>query len=297
MYTGSMIGSGAAVFAVMGYVIANTNSRSSLVELNPALLAFIIGEPETAIVAAIEKLCATDAKSRQKVEDGRRLIRRGEFEYFVVNFRHYRDLLRKEQRNAYMAELMAEKREKERANRLLTGANSPVYADASASGSGVRGVGEGERPKVAPEISDEPPPPPAHVPTLAECVEYASNPACGFPPALVREWYYRQQDRGWGNDWRARMISAVATYREMAFKRKIVNRQAGADVHSKKPLTFQPAKPAPGPSRAKLQADLAILTSDRDAVLENAQTALGKAKLAELDVEIRRVQKLIEATK
>jgi hypothetical protein len=83
----------------------------------------------------------------------------------------------------------------------------------------------------------------------------------------------------------------------MAFKRKVVNRQAGADVHGKKPMTYAPAKPAPGPSRAKLQADLAILTSDRDAVLENAQTALGKAKLAELDKDIRAIQAKLEAGK
>lgn len=95
MYRGSMVGKGAEVFAVMGYVIANMVPDREVegrmvVELNPELLAFIIGEPEAEIEAAIELLCSPDAKSRSKEEDGRRLVRVGQFEYYVVNGWKYR---------------------------------------------------------------------------------------------------------------------------------------------------------------------------------------------------------------
>lgn len=144
MYSGSMVGSGACVFAVMGYIISNTSHKTSCVELNTTILATIIGEPKQAIESAIEKLCAPDPQSRTKTEDGRRLIKRGEFEYFVVNFKHYRGLIQRTQKAEYMAEYMAKKRESEKlteanselttANRELTGANASASAYASASG-------------------------------------------------------------------------------------------------------------------------------------------------------------------
>lgn len=93
MYAGSMVGSGAVVFAVMGYVIANQvpNFDGELVvELNPELLGFILGEKPKSVVEAIDFLCSPDAKSRTKVEEGRRLVKLGEFSYLVVNGRHYR---------------------------------------------------------------------------------------------------------------------------------------------------------------------------------------------------------------
>lgn len=98
MYNGSMVGKGAEVFAVMGYVIANmtptgleVDGGKMAVELNPKLLAFIIGEPEAEIATAIELLCSPDAESRSKEHDGRRLLRLGQFEYEVVNGWKYRD--------------------------------------------------------------------------------------------------------------------------------------------------------------------------------------------------------------
>ena len=91
--------------------------------------------------------------------------------------------------------------------------------------------------------SPEPPPagPAADVPTLADCQRYAQDPHCAFPPEMVREWFDRQQDRGWGNDWRARMRSAVPTYREMLHKRKTFKRQTGLNPTKDKPA----AKPKP----------------------------------------------------
>lgn len=93
MYKGSMLGAGMGVFAVWPYVIANMRGHpeyGALVELNPGLLAFMIGGCTTAdIEAAIGKLCAPDPNSRNKNEEGRRLVKMGQFLYRVVNGGEY----------------------------------------------------------------------------------------------------------------------------------------------------------------------------------------------------------------
>lgn len=88
MYEGSMFGAGPHAFAVMGYIIAKT--RAARVELNPKLLAAIIGSPESEIIKAIEYLCAPDPNSRSQDHEGRRLIREGQFQYFVTGWERYR---------------------------------------------------------------------------------------------------------------------------------------------------------------------------------------------------------------
>src|SRR5689334_9730282 len=99
MYTGSMVGSGAVVFAVWGYVIANMEPDKTVgmqVELNPRYLAGVFGEPAEAIALAIEKLCSPDPESRSKEQEGRRIIRIGQFAYQVVNGVYYREIRDKE---------------------------------------------------------------------------------------------------------------------------------------------------------------------------------------------------------
>lgn len=124
MYTGSMVGRGAIVFAVMGYVIANAYpSRSEekrvlemQVELNPALLAAILGEEIGDVEEALLVLCSPDANSRSQEEDGRRLVRVSQFEYRVVNGAKYRELrnreARKEQNRAAQERYRANQKEK-----------------------------------------------------------------------------------------------------------------------------------------------------------------------------------------
>ena len=66
MYEGSMVGAGACVFAVMGYIIAKqvpNRTVGSQVRLNPSLLSAILGEPKAEIEKAIKFLCAPDALS------------------------------------------------------------------------------------------------------------------------------------------------------------------------------------------------------------------------------------------
>lgn len=88
MYEGSMVGAGAIVFATMGYVIANQKPDKdvgSQVRLNPILLSAILGESEKDVEEAIQFLCSPDPRSTTKEEEGRRLIKIGEFDYQVVN--------------------------------------------------------------------------------------------------------------------------------------------------------------------------------------------------------------------
>ncbi len=101
MYEGSLVGSGAVVFAVMGYVIAKQvpdRTVGSQVRLNPLLLAAVLGESQSDIEGAIAKLCAPDARSTTKTHDGRRLVKLGEFDYQVVNGAKYRGIRDQETR-------------------------------------------------------------------------------------------------------------------------------------------------------------------------------------------------------
>jgi uncharacterized phage protein (TIGR02220 family) len=101
MYTGSMVGSGAVVFAVWGYVISHQKPPSFIVELNSKLLAFILGEEEDNVKKAIEHLCSPDTKSRSREFEGRKLLQEGEYSYRVVNGAHYHNIRNNEERRAY----------------------------------------------------------------------------------------------------------------------------------------------------------------------------------------------------
>lgn len=99
MYQGSMVGAGPDVFAVWPYVIAHMRAHAehgALVELNPKLLAFILGASEAQIEKAINFLCDQDPDSRSKAEDGKRLVRMGQFVYRVVNGAEYMAVRAKE---------------------------------------------------------------------------------------------------------------------------------------------------------------------------------------------------------
>ncbi len=115
MYEGSMFGAGAVVFAVMGYVIANQEpdrTVGSQVELNPKLLAAILGEPVKEVEKAIDFLCSPDKESRSKDEGGRRLVKMGQFAYRVVNGAKYLKILDREARREYQRVKQAEYRAK-----------------------------------------------------------------------------------------------------------------------------------------------------------------------------------------
>ncbi len=104
MYTGSMVGSGAVAFAVLGYCVACSvpdKAVGSQVELNPVLLAAILGESRGDVEKAIEFLCAPDPNSRSKAQGGRRLVRLGQFDFQLVNGAKYRAIRDEEERREY----------------------------------------------------------------------------------------------------------------------------------------------------------------------------------------------------
>lgn len=111
MYTGSLLGAGAEVFALMGYVISHQKPPDFTVEVNPKLVCVMLGEPESEIQAALEFLCKPDPRSRSDKEEGRRLVKVGQFLYHVVNGQSYHGLKSQEELRAYWRE---KKRQKNR---------------------------------------------------------------------------------------------------------------------------------------------------------------------------------------
>lgn len=107
LYEGSMVGSGAIMFAVWGYVIAHMKPDKEVgaqVDLNHRLLGFVLGEKEADISEAIEKLCSPDHESRSPDEEGRRLVKTGQFSYRVVNGAKYMEIRSAEERREYFRE-------------------------------------------------------------------------------------------------------------------------------------------------------------------------------------------------
>lgn len=114
MYSGSMCGSGALTFAVWGYVISHqrpsANREVFTVELNPKILATLIGEPEPEIEKKIFEFTQPDTQSRTKAEEGRKLIRESQFLYRVVNGAHYDKIRSEHERREYQRQWIADKR-------------------------------------------------------------------------------------------------------------------------------------------------------------------------------------------
>jgi hypothetical protein len=101
MFNGSLYGTGALNFAIMGYVIAHMRPDKKVgmqVELNPRALADILGEDQSDVEKTLIFLCSPDEHSRTKDSDGKRLIRLGQFDYQVVNGLKYRAIRDEEQR-------------------------------------------------------------------------------------------------------------------------------------------------------------------------------------------------------
>lgn len=115
LYAGSMVGQGALMFAVWGYVIANMKPDKDVgaqVEINPRLLCAILGEEQADVASVVEKLCAPDPDSRTKDEEGRRLVRIGQFSYRVVNGPKYMSIRNEEARRAQTRQATERWREK-----------------------------------------------------------------------------------------------------------------------------------------------------------------------------------------
>lgn len=108
MYEGSMYGAGVAVFAVWGYVISH--ARHGVVELNAKKLADTLGGTVEQIEEAMRFLEQPDRKSRFKEDDGRRLVREGEFQYRLPSWEKYAAIKNEEDRREYNRSKQAEHR-------------------------------------------------------------------------------------------------------------------------------------------------------------------------------------------
>lgn len=130
LYEGSMIGAGAIVFAVWGYVIAKhmpDREYGSTVTLNPNLLGPILGESPEDVKEAIEFLCSPDPESTTPTAKGRRLIKIAQFEYQVVNGAKYRAIRDEETRKQQNREAQERYRNKKKAEQAaqFAGNNHP----------------------------------------------------------------------------------------------------------------------------------------------------------------------------
>lgn len=113
MYQGSMVGAGSTVFAIWGYCIANADPEGHTVDLNPALLATVIGDDVEDIKKAIAFLSAPDPNSHNKEEEGRRIVHTTGFEYFLVSHEMYRNMTNNEDLRAYFREQKRKQRKKD----------------------------------------------------------------------------------------------------------------------------------------------------------------------------------------
>lgn len=122
MYEGSMYGAGVAVFAVWGYVIAHT--RKSRVELNPKKLSDTLGGTISEIESAIKFLMSPDKNSRHNEHEGRRLIKEGEFQYFLPSWAAYQQIRNADERREYNRMKQAEYRAKRNSNPMKRSSGS-----------------------------------------------------------------------------------------------------------------------------------------------------------------------------
>lgn len=112
MYHGSMVGAGLNVFAVWNYII--TNTHFGVIELNPKLLHAILGGELIEVEAALTFLASPDPDSRSKEEEGRRIVKEGQFQYRVVNWEAYQSMKTAADLRQYNRNKQAEYRAKEK---------------------------------------------------------------------------------------------------------------------------------------------------------------------------------------
>lgn len=151
-YTGSMYGSGAIVFAVWSYVLAN--AWDGLVEINPPLVASVIGCDVSDVERALEKLCGPDYASRNPDEEGRRLIHQEAFTYRLTSWDKYHTMattaLQRERNTASQARSRERKRNALQATPPASNGAMPAQKEAPVAL-------DAEKAEVAALVAAEPP--------------------------------------------------------------------------------------------------------------------------------------------
>jgi len=117
-FTGSMYGSGSHIFVLWSYVIAHTKP-DAMVELNPVDLSHRIGEDLSRIIEAIEHFKSPDVGSRSKEFEGRRLIQKGEYIYFVPQYHKYHGFANDKERREYFAQKKREQRQRDKTGQTV----------------------------------------------------------------------------------------------------------------------------------------------------------------------------------
>lgn len=121
MYEGSMAGAGLNVFALWNYIL--TKARRGVVEINPKLVAFTLGgetgdlsEVIKQVEDALEYLQRPDPESRSHLEDGKRIIKEGQFQYRIVNWDDYEKIRQEAENREYNRFAQAKHRQKIQSN-------------------------------------------------------------------------------------------------------------------------------------------------------------------------------------
>ncbi len=104
-----------ALATISQYVIAN-KSLDGTVELNPRVLATLIGCTLEDVQHAIAYLSSPDPESRNPTHEGKRLLKVGQYLYDVVSHEVYSALKNSEELKAYNRKMKAESRAKNKAS-------------------------------------------------------------------------------------------------------------------------------------------------------------------------------------
>ncbi len=127
-FTGSLVGRGSDVFAVLAYLVANQDAKG-YVEVNPHLLGVAIGCGGEAVEKALAFLESPDPGSRTPDEDGRRIVREGRFLFRLVNGPKYRAIRDEDARREYQREWDRKHRPSGHARRLASVRSGPTQSD------------------------------------------------------------------------------------------------------------------------------------------------------------------------
>jgi hypothetical protein len=98
------------------------------VELNPEIIGFLIGEKKDVVAGVMDEMCQPDPRSRTPDNEGRKLVKRGEYSYLVVNGLYYRSIRNEDERREYQRVKQSEYRSKKtsrRQKRMLDVGNIP----------------------------------------------------------------------------------------------------------------------------------------------------------------------------
>lgn len=127
-FTGSLVGRGSDVFAVLAYLVANQDAKG-FVEVNPHLVGVAIGCGTEAVESALAFLESPDPGSRTTDEEGRRIVREGRFLFRLVNGPKYRAIRDEDARREYQREWDRKNRPSGHARRLASVRSGPTQSD------------------------------------------------------------------------------------------------------------------------------------------------------------------------